>query len=87
MANTRTSERATSTVLDNRTCPSFTHVIDFVRGELSGTEVVDFESHLDSCEACFSMVAQIASAEDGGSASARKVWQDVAIKAVATWTT
>lgn len=86
MANIRTSEQATSTaVLDSRGCPSFTHVIDFVRGELAGNQVVDFEAHLDSCEACFLMVAQIASAEDAGSASARKVWQDVAMKAVATW--
>jgi serine/threonine protein kinase len=66
-------------------CPSFTRVIGFVRGELSGLGVVDLEAHLDSCEACFSMVAQMAASDDGGGASPRRIWQEVAVRAVESY--
>ncbi len=47
-------------------CPEENVIVDFVRGELGRTERSELESHIDSCEACAAVVAQMAMIfEDG----------------------
>jgi eukaryotic-like serine/threonine-protein kinase len=66
-------------------CPAFTRVVGFVRGELSGFEVLELEAHIDSCDACFSMIAQMAAGDDASSSKPRQAWQEVAVRAAESW--
>ena len=47
-------------------CPEENVIVDFVRGELGRSERSELETHIDSCEACAAVVAQMAMIfEDG----------------------
>jgi tetratricopeptide (TPR) repeat protein len=45
-------------------CPSESAVLDFVEGSLQGAEAETFHQHLDTCQTCQRLVAEVARAEN-----------------------